>query len=193
MSFTNVSLLAEELLACGTVPVINDSPYARADVESGYVRWAPPTPSGVADTVLAILNAPPAAAKVAATARPDAWRPAQAVFLRSVEDEVYGDSADGCHRSWPSTQPFIFKAMAVTSSAPPASVNHDYVSQMRDAYRDMPQAADRLTVAELRTFANYWRHRVLRSRGRSRLQARAIRITSAVTTRPGTNGPSRFR
>jgi hypothetical protein len=54
--------------------------------------------------------------------------------------------------------------MAVTSSAPPASVNHDYVSQMRDAYRDMPLAADRLTVAELRTFANYWRHRALRSR-----------------------------
>jgi hypothetical protein len=91
MSFTNVSLLAEELLACGTVPVINDSPYARADVESGYVRWAPPTPSGVADTVLAILDAPPAPAEVAASARPDAWRPAQAVFLRSVEDEVYGD------------------------------------------------------------------------------------------------------
>jgi O-antigen biosynthesis protein len=90
MSFTNVSLLAEELLACGTVPVINDSAYARADVESGYVRWAPPTPSGVADTVLAILDAPPAPAEVAASARPDAWRPAQAVFLRSVENEVYG-------------------------------------------------------------------------------------------------------
>jgi hypothetical protein len=54
--------------------------------------------------------------------------------------------------------------MAVTSPARLAGANHDYVSQMRDAYRDMPLAADHLTVAELRTFANYCRHRALRSR-----------------------------
>jgi hypothetical protein len=89
LSFTNVSLIAEELLACGTVPVINDSPYARADVQSEYVRWAPPTPSGIADALLAVVDAPPDPKRVADSARDEAWRPAQAAFLRAVEEEMY--------------------------------------------------------------------------------------------------------
>ena len=89
LSFTNVSLLAEELLACGTVPVINDSPYARADVRSEHVRWAPPTPSGIADALLEVLDAPPDPKRVADSARDEAWRPAQAAFLRAVEEETY--------------------------------------------------------------------------------------------------------
>jgi hypothetical protein len=90
LSFTNVSLLAEELLACGTVPVINDSAYARADEQSQYVQWAPPTPSGIADAVVGALDAPADPAAVAASARQNAWEPAQAVFLRTVEEETYG-------------------------------------------------------------------------------------------------------
>jgi glycosyltransferase involved in cell wall biosynthesis len=90
LSFTNVSLLAEELLACGTVPVINDSTYARADVVSDHVKWAPPTPSGIADAVLEILDAAPDPTSVAASARQEAWRPAQARFVRCVEEETYG-------------------------------------------------------------------------------------------------------
>jgi hypothetical protein len=93
LSFTNVSLLAEELLACGTVPVINDSAYARADVVSEHVRWGSPTPSGIADAVLETLETPPEPIAVARSARPDAWRPAQAGFVRAVEDEVFGQAA----------------------------------------------------------------------------------------------------
>ncbi|HWF52282.1 MAG TPA: hypothetical protein VG294_16700 [Solirubrobacteraceae bacterium] len=89
LAFTNVTLLAEELLACGAVPVINDSAYARADVESDQVRWAPPTPSGIADTVLEILDTPPDPRRVADSARDQAWRPGQAAFRRAVEDETY--------------------------------------------------------------------------------------------------------
>jgi glycosyltransferase involved in cell wall biosynthesis len=89
LAFTNVTLLAEELLACGTVPVINDSRYARADVESDQVRWAAPTPSGIADAILDILDAPPDPAQVARSARDQGWRPGQAAFLRAVEDEIY--------------------------------------------------------------------------------------------------------
>lgn len=89
LSFTNISLLADELLACGTVPVVNDSPYARADVQSEHVRWAPPTPSGLADELLGVLDAPPDPVNVASSARREAWRPAQAAFLRAVEDETY--------------------------------------------------------------------------------------------------------
>jgi O-antigen biosynthesis protein len=89
MSFTNISLIAEELLACGTVPVVNDSPYARADVKSKHVRWAPPTPSGLAEELLTVLDSPPDPARVAASARDEMWRPAQAVFQAALEHEVY--------------------------------------------------------------------------------------------------------
>jgi hypothetical protein len=89
LSFTNVSLLAEELLACGTVPVINDSAYARADEQSEHVFWGAPTPSGITDAVLEALDAAPDPLRVAASARQEAWRPGQAVFLRVVEEETY--------------------------------------------------------------------------------------------------------
>lgn len=89
LSFTNISLLADELLACGAVPVVNDSPYARADVLSEHVRWAAPTPSGIADQLMDVLDSPPDPARVAGSARHGAWRPGQAAFLRAVEDEVY--------------------------------------------------------------------------------------------------------
>lgn len=91
LSFTNISLLAEEMLGCGTVPVVNDSPYARADVESDSVRWAAPTPSGIADELLDVLDAPPDPVNVAGSARREMWRPGQAAFLRAVESEVYGE------------------------------------------------------------------------------------------------------
>jgi hypothetical protein len=52
--------------------------------------------------------------------------------------------------------------MAVISPAS-RSVSHSYLSQMRDAHRDMPLASSRLHISEVRTLANYWRHRALRS------------------------------
>jgi SAM-dependent methyltransferase len=44
------------------------------------------------------------------------------------------------------------------------TLRHGYLAQMRDAKRDMPAEADRPTGAEVRTLANYWRHRLLRGR-----------------------------
>jgi glycosyltransferase involved in cell wall biosynthesis len=90
LSFTNITLLADELLACGTVPVVNDSAYARADVSSEYVRWAAPTPSGIADELVAILDLAPDPRLVAGSAHSDAWRPGQAAFVRAVEEASYG-------------------------------------------------------------------------------------------------------
>ncbi len=53
--------------------------------------------------------------------------------------------------------------MAVMSPSP-TSVTQSYLSQMRDAHRDMPLASSQLHLSEARTFANYVRHRALRSR-----------------------------
>lgn len=90
LSFTNVTLLAEELLACGTVPVINDSFYARGGVQNDRVRWATPTPSGIADAVLDALADPPDPAELAASVSRASWQPAQDALVRAVERETYG-------------------------------------------------------------------------------------------------------
>jgi len=92
MSFTNISLIAEELLACGTVPVVNDSPYPRADLDHPHVRWAQPTPGSLADALGAAIDARdsgPTPAEIAAGVR-SGWGPAGATVLRTIEDEVYG-------------------------------------------------------------------------------------------------------
>jgi O-antigen biosynthesis protein len=91
LSFTNISLLPDELLACGTVPVVNDSENAPFHLVSEYVRWASPTPSGLADQLLDVLDSPPDPALVAKTASRGSWRSAQAAFVRAVEDETYGE------------------------------------------------------------------------------------------------------
>lgn len=51
LSFTNISLMAEELLAAGCIPIVNDSPMARADLASPFVVWAKPTPFRIAEAV----------------------------------------------------------------------------------------------------------------------------------------------
>lgn len=54
--------------------------------------------------------------------------------------------------------------MALTSTTS-RSINQSYFSQMHDAHRDMPLASTGpLRASELKTLANYWRHRALRSR-----------------------------
>lgn len=93
MSFTNISLVAEEMLAAGTVPVVNDSPHSRADLDNAQVRWAPPTPLGLADALSAAVEDPDRAElarQAAASVRTFGWTKAQADLVRIIEEEVYG-------------------------------------------------------------------------------------------------------
>jgi glycosyltransferase involved in cell wall biosynthesis len=56
LSFTNISLVAEEMLAAGAVPVVNDSPLARADLSNPHALWAPATPAGLAGALGAAVS-----------------------------------------------------------------------------------------------------------------------------------------
>lgn len=97
MSFTNISLVAEEMLAAGTVPVVNDSPLARADMPNPHVRWARATPEGLAAQLCRAVEVPDVeghAAKVAASVLGRSWSATQAMVARIVEDEVYRDGAE---------------------------------------------------------------------------------------------------
>lgn len=93
MSFTNISLVAEEMLAAGCIPVVNDSADARADLPNPYVAWTSPTPAAIAARLGALVEGgdrPGRAAEAAASAR-RGWGPAQTDVVRIVEDEVYGE------------------------------------------------------------------------------------------------------
>lgn len=58
MSFTNISLVAEEMLAAGCIPVVNDSHDARADIASPYVAWARATPGAIAGALCRAVERP---------------------------------------------------------------------------------------------------------------------------------------
>lgn len=93
MSFTNISLVAEEMLAAGAIPVVNDSSHSRADLVNGHVAWATPTPGGIAAAlgdVVARTDRDAAARTASESVRRFGWTRAQADVVRILEDEVYG-------------------------------------------------------------------------------------------------------
>lgn len=92
MSFTNISLVAEEMLACGTIPVVNDSPLSRADMPNDSVAWAKPTPGSIADVLCRLMehrDVSGRAVSAAAAVRSDSWSATGAAVVRVIEEEVY--------------------------------------------------------------------------------------------------------
>jgi O-antigen biosynthesis protein len=56
LSFTNVSLVALEMLAAGCIPVVNDTIYVRTDLENSFVRYAPAYPQALAAELEAVID-----------------------------------------------------------------------------------------------------------------------------------------
>ncbi len=56
LSFTNVSLVALEMLAAGCIPVVNDTPEVRTDLDNPFVRYAPAYPQALAAQLEAVLD-----------------------------------------------------------------------------------------------------------------------------------------
>lgn len=95
LSFTNVSLVPEEMLAAGMTPVVNDSPLARMGLKNSHVSWANPTPGGLAAALCSAVEEPPSAdrlAKIAASVR-TGWEPAQHIVADELERACYGNDA----------------------------------------------------------------------------------------------------
>jgi glycosyltransferase involved in cell wall biosynthesis len=57
-SFTNISLVPEELMAAGNVPILNDHPFSRAVLSAPHAIWAQPNPAAVAAALSAAVTAP---------------------------------------------------------------------------------------------------------------------------------------
>jgi hypothetical protein len=90
LSFTNLSLVPDEMLACGVVPVAGESTYAQASLDNPHVRWATPTPLGLADALSEAVTAGVSPTVISAGVRPVAWDSAQRATVKAIEDEVYG-------------------------------------------------------------------------------------------------------
>jgi glycosyltransferase involved in cell wall biosynthesis len=58
LSFTNISLVAEELMAAGNVPVMNDHPFGRADLSAPGAIWVPATPRAIARGLYEAVSTP---------------------------------------------------------------------------------------------------------------------------------------
>lgn len=89
LSFTNISLVAFELLAAGVVPVVNDSVWARADLDNPHVAWAQPTPRSLASSLAQALEhhrefGPDAIAQSVAEV---SWDPARSTVVDAIERE----------------------------------------------------------------------------------------------------------
>lgn len=93
LSFTNISLVPEEMLAAGTIPVMNESAQAKAVLRNEHAAWATPTPSGLAEALGRAVSRPDrdeVARAASESVRRFGWSRAQSDIVRIVEDDVYG-------------------------------------------------------------------------------------------------------
>lgn len=91
ISFTNLSLIPDEMLACGAVPVIGDNPYARASLDNPHAKWVTPTPRAFADALGEVVEGrsePPDIIAASVLGKP--WGAGQRATVAAIEDEVYG-------------------------------------------------------------------------------------------------------
>ncbi|MDQ0146991.1 rhamnosyltransferase WsaF family glycosyltransferase [Pseudarthrobacter niigatensis] len=58
MSYTNISLVAEEMLASGARVVVNASSLASVDATNSHIIWGPPTPTGIASALSTAVCSP---------------------------------------------------------------------------------------------------------------------------------------
>lgn len=68
LSFTNVSLIPDEMLAAGCIPVVNDTEDTRAVFDNAHAEWAVPTPNALAAALERAVDRAAAGAAGAAAA-----------------------------------------------------------------------------------------------------------------------------
>ncbi|MCR2823918.1 glycosyltransferase family 1 protein [Microbacterium sp. zg.Y909] len=85
LSFTNISLVAEEMRLAGVIPIVNDSLLARADLPGPHVGWAPPTPHALAaalTTAIQRARVSDESAAIAESVRTKSWDATGAEFAK---------------------------------------------------------------------------------------------------------------
>jgi O-antigen biosynthesis protein len=93
LSATNVSLVPQEMLAAGCIPVVNDAEQNRVVLENPHVAYAPATPFDLANALARVVERPRAERLAAATAaaasvQGASWADAGATVERIVRSVV---------------------------------------------------------------------------------------------------------
>jgi glycosyltransferase involved in cell wall biosynthesis len=91
LSLTNLSLLPLELLACGTIPIVNDAPNNRLVSDNPFIYYADPSPQALAGALIAAVtknDLPKYAAKASKSVSSDGWEVAGQKFLDILDREV---------------------------------------------------------------------------------------------------------
>lgn len=91
LSFTNVSLVPEEMLTAGAIPVVNDGWMPRAALSHPNVAWALPTPRAIARALGEVVDRPDAdayARAAAAAGSPRPWATTGGEVVRMIEEEL---------------------------------------------------------------------------------------------------------
>ena len=90
MSFTNISLVASELLAAGNIPVLNESATARQD--ASHAVWAAPAPAALAEALAEVVRHPDIEGRAAQAAAkvPASWRHTAELTVAEIADACLG-------------------------------------------------------------------------------------------------------
>jgi len=91
ISLTNMSLLPLELLACGTIPVVNDAPNNRLVSNNPFIAYAEPSPEALADKLIEVVNRPNLSTystKASNSIASNGWDVAGKKFLKIIDEEL---------------------------------------------------------------------------------------------------------
>jgi hypothetical protein len=93
ISLTNMSLLPLELLATGTIPVVNDGPNNRLVSDNPYIKYATASPDALAEALHEAVTRPQPveyAKEAAASVKSNGWEKSGEKFVNIVEAELHG-------------------------------------------------------------------------------------------------------
>lgn len=92
LSFTNITLVAAEMLAAGTIAVVNDDSRARGILRNTEAVWCPATPVALADGLASVIEDPESAQRSerASSFKEVSWREAQDVLVKEVTGDGPG-------------------------------------------------------------------------------------------------------
>jgi hypothetical protein len=92
ISFTNITLVAEEMLAAGNLPIVTDVPFAKDVLPNEHVIWSLATAGSLADALSTAVARPiagPERLSIAGSVR-QGWGPTQDVVAETIESAVNG-------------------------------------------------------------------------------------------------------
>lgn len=91
VSLTNMSLLPLELIACGTIPVVNDGPNNKLVSDNPYIAYAEASPASLADGLIDVVsrkNLRVYSKKAAKSIDTDGWTASKNIFVDILEREL---------------------------------------------------------------------------------------------------------